>query len=64
MSELLKIKKIVTHKHLAGFRKFYENIEIHVGILRSLGRDDRSNGSFLTPRITERLPNYFKLNVS
>ena len=64
MNELLKLKKIVSDKDLAGLRTFFDKIESHTRSLQSLGIESQNYGSLLAPIILERLPHQFKLIIS
>ena len=63
MNEVLSMKKVERDRDLQGLCRLYDDIESHVGSLRSLDVDDDNYGSLLTPIIMERLPHQFKLTI-
>ena len=64
MNKLLLIRKISSDKDLSGIKRLYDEIEIHVRSLESLGIKGENYGSLLSPVVMERLPPDFKHNIS
>ena len=56
--------QISSDKDLSGIKRLYDEIEIHVRSLESLGIKGEHYSSLLSPVVMERLPPDFKRNIS